>query len=121
MVLEPGSVWWAYVSDPPKHPVIIVSREKFNRGEYVSAVLLTTNKVEARKKLPNCVFFARGEFGLPDDCVAQAETFHLLEKSDIDVENDWIGQLDDERFRDLVRAIGYVICSDCEPAADWQS
>jgi len=38
-----------------------------------------------RSKLPNCVPFQAGEFGMPSDCVTQREAIYTLEKGAIDV------------------------------------
>jgi len=109
---EPGEVYWT-LGDP--RPCIVVSREELNRGDYIVGVLLTTQRVQERRSLPNCVPFQTGEFGLTKDCVAQAESITMIAKDNLDLARGRSGALTDERFRDLVRAIGHVISSDCEP------
>ena len=59
--------------------------------------------------------FHAGEFGMPSDCVAQCEAIYALEKGEIDIASGVIGRLDTARLRDVIRAIGDVIDSDCEP------
>jgi mRNA-degrading endonuclease toxin of MazEF toxin-antitoxin module len=112
--MNPGEIYWADLS-AGRRPVIIVSREPLNRGAYVVAVLCTTARVEQRAKLPNCVSFGAGEFGLPKDCVAQCETVTFLDRSDLDEVNGMIGILDAARLRAVVQAIGNVIGAECEP------
>jgi mRNA-degrading endonuclease toxin of MazEF toxin-antitoxin module len=112
--MNPGEIYWADFSTG-RRPVIVVSREALNRGSYVVAVLCTTARVEQRAKLPNCVPFVAGEFGLPKDCVAQCETVTFLERSDLDESGGMIGRLDAARLRAVVRAIGNVIQAECEP------
>ena len=40
---------------------------------------------------------------------------YLLEKGEIDIASGPIGPLDTARLRDIIKAIGDVIDSDCEP------
>lgn len=47
------------------------------------------------------------------DCVAQCENIFLVDKDSLDPNT--IGVLDEMTLRDVVRAIGHVIDSDCEP------
>lgn len=59
--------------------------------------------------------FRAGEFGLTKDCVAQAETITYLETSDLDLDAGTLGVLDELRMRNLIRAVGNMMGSDCEP------
>jgi mRNA-degrading endonuclease toxin of MazEF toxin-antitoxin module len=52
---------------------------------------------------------------MPSDCVAQCEAIYALEKGEIDIASGMIGRLDGARSREVIRAIGEVIDSDCEP------
>ena len=116
MQLIPGDVYWAWLPDAAgRRPVIIISREELNRGDYCLAIPLTTARLQERKSQPNCVHFRAGECGLPKDCVAQAEVITFINVSDLDVEKGLAGKLPDERYREIVRAIGHVLSSDCEP------
>lgn len=95
------------------HPVIVVSREELNRGDRVLAVLWTSQKFAIRSPLPHCVPFQAGQFGFTKDWVAQCENTLLLDKINLDPTP--IGTLSDIALRDVVKAIGHVIDSDCEP------
>jgi mRNA-degrading endonuclease toxin of MazEF toxin-antitoxin module len=66
--------------------------------------------------LPNCVLFQVGQLGFATDCVAQCENILSIEKSGIDLMSGPIGVLDASKFREIIKAIGYVMDSDCEPA-----
>jgi mRNA-degrading endonuclease toxin of MazEF toxin-antitoxin module len=112
--MEPGEIYWADVGTG-RRPVIVVSREDLNRGNYTVVVLCTTQRFAIRSKLPNCVSFDVGDFGMPTACVAQCEANYALEKGEIDAASGRIGKLDDRRLRDVIKAIGHVIDSDCEP------
>jgi mRNA-degrading endonuclease toxin of MazEF toxin-antitoxin module len=68
-----------------------------------------------RSKLPNCVPFEAGQFGVTTDCVAQCENVLSIDKMQIDLDAGPIGVLDSLALRDVIKAIGYVIESDCEP------
>jgi len=114
-MIHPGEIYTADHETAAPHPVVVVSREALNRGRYVVAVLITSAHVATRAKLPNCVPLFAGEFGMTRDCVAQAETISPYELTDLDLTY-VIGRLDDNRLRDVIRAIGNVMDSDCEPS-----
>jgi mRNA-degrading endonuclease toxin of MazEF toxin-antitoxin module len=97
------------------HPVIVVSREDLNRGRYALVVFCTSARFAVRSKLPNCVPFHAGQFGFTADCVAQCENLLTIEKTRLDLATGPIGILDDATLRDVIKAIGYVMESDCEP------
>jgi len=112
--MEPGELYWA---DLPvgRRPIVIVSREDLNRGNYVVAVLCTTANFALRSTLPNCVPLHPGEFGLSQDCVAQCEAITFVDKQDLDTVAGVIGTLDDAKMREVIHALGHVFDSDCEP------
>lgn len=97
------------------HPIIVVSREDLNRGNYVVAVVCTSARFATRSQLPNCVPFRAGQFGFTADCVAQCENILSVEKAQLVLDAGPVGVLDELALRDVIRAIGYVIESDCEP------
>lgn len=113
MTMNPGEVYMADLGDTTPHRVIVVSREELNRGDRVVAVLCTSQKFALRSNLPHCVPFQAGQFGFSKDCVAQCENILLISKDSLDAQP--IGILDDAAMRDVVKAIGNVIDSDCEP------
>jgi hypothetical protein len=78
-------------------------------------VPLTSSHFERRSRLPNCYPFRAGQFGLAMDCVAQCEAMLSIEHSQISTNDVMIGRLDEESLRGVIRAIGYVIESECEP------
>ena len=114
-MIEPGEVYMADIPDLGRRPVLVVSRESLNRGNRVTAVPFTTRFFVERSKLPGCVPFQAGQFGLTRDCVAQCDALFELPVKWLDLTVGPVGILDDERLRDIVRAIGYVIESECEP------
>jgi mRNA-degrading endonuclease toxin of MazEF toxin-antitoxin module len=113
-MVRPGEIYLTD-TDAGKRPALILSREDLNRGRWVVAVLITSAHFATRSTLPHCVPFRAGEFGLTKDCVAQAETITYLEISDLDLDAGTLGVLDESRMRDLVRAVGNMMGSDCEP------
>ena len=112
--MKPGEICWVDLATG-RRPGIVVSRESLNQGNYVVMVLCTTKRFAIRSRLPNCVPFQAGEFGMSSDCVAQCEAIDALEKGEIDIASGPIGRLDTARLRDVIKAIGAVIDSDCEP------
>lgn len=117
MVLKPGELYWGLVHDAKPRPLVVVSREELNRGDWVTIVPLTSANFEQRSRLPTCVAFRAGESNLPVNCVAQADAITILTKSDLLLERGRIGFLSDEAHRDLIRAIGIVLSAECEPQA----
>ncbi len=111
--MNPGEIYMADLGEATPHPVIVVSREELNRGDRVVAVLCTSQKYAVRSKLPHCVPFQTGQFGFTKDCVAQCENILLLDKINLDPTP--IGILSDIALRDVIKAIGHVLDSDCEP------
>jgi mRNA-degrading endonuclease toxin of MazEF toxin-antitoxin module len=114
-MIQPGEVYMADFSQAGPHPVIVVSREDLNRGNYALAVVCISARFTVRSTLPNCVPFRAGQFGFSTNCVAQCENVLSIEKTQLDLAAGPVGRLDDVALRDVIKAIGYVIESDCEP------
>ena len=112
-MIRQGEIYMADFEVGGPHPVIVVSRESLNRGRYALVVVCTSARFEVRKLLPNCVPFLAGQFGLTADCVAQCENLLSIERSQII--SDALGTLDEMALRDVIKAVGYVMESDCEP------
>jgi mRNA interferase MazF len=114
--VSPGEIYYADLYEAGTRPVLIVSREALNRGGYAVVVPLTSAHFDRRSRLPNCVPFRAGQFGLTMDCVAQCEAVLTVELSQLTSPNQPVGRLDEGAMRAVIRAIGFVIESDCEPA-----
>ena len=114
-MINPGEIYMADFDQAGPHPVVIVSREDLNRGRYALVVVCTSARFSARSVLPNCVPFRAGQFGFTVDCVAQCDNIVSIERVQLDLSSGPIGVLDDMAMRDVIRAIGHVIESDCEP------
>src|SRR5262245_1362173 len=114
-MIEPGEIY--FYSDPsiPPHPVVVISREELNRGDRVVAAVITSAKFAVRSTLPNCVPLRAGQFGLTKDCVVQGESLFNAPLVNLDMASGPVGKLDDVTMRDVVKAVGYVMDSDCEP------
>ncbi|SRR5260370_25964924 len=113
--MNPGDIYLAEIPDAGQHRILIVSREELNRGRKVLAALITSAKFAVRSTLANCVVLKAGEFGMTKDCVIQCETVAPIPKDVIDLDGGPIGTVSEEILREVVKAIGYVIDSDCEP------
>jgi mRNA-degrading endonuclease toxin of MazEF toxin-antitoxin module len=111
--MNPGEIYMADLGDATPHPVIIVSREELNRGDRAVVVFCTSRRSGVRSSLPHCVPFQAGQFGFTKDCVAQCENIFVVDKNRLD--SNPIGILDAVALRDVIKAIGNVIDSDCEP------
>ena len=90
--------------------------EELNRGRYALVVVCTSARFAARSQLPSCVPFRAGDFGFTADCVAQCENLLSIELAQLDSTDGPLGMLDDIAFREVIKAIGYVMASECEPA-----
>jgi len=112
--MKAGELYYADLYEAGERPVVVVSRELLNRGGYAVVVPLTSAHFDRRSRLPNCVPLKAGRFGLTRDCVAQCEAMLTVERSQFRSSVP-IGQLDAETMHQIVRAICYVIESDCEP------
>jgi mRNA-degrading endonuclease toxin of MazEF toxin-antitoxin module len=113
-MIRQGEVYLA-ATESGNRPVIIVSRAELNRGRWVVAVPVTSAHFDTRSALPHCVPFETGEFGLTKDCVAQAEAITYIASSDLDLDAGAIGSLGEIRLRDLIKAAGNMMGSNCEP------
>ncbi len=114
-MIRPGEIYMADFGQAGPHPVIVVSREDLNRGRYALVVVCTSARFAVRSKLPNCVPFRAGDFGFTVDCIAQCENLLSIDKVQLDLAAGPIGVLDDAALRDVIKAIGSVMESDCEP------
>jgi mRNA-degrading endonuclease toxin of MazEF toxin-antitoxin module len=114
-MIRPGEIYVAGFGPAGPHPVIVLSREDLNRGKYALVVVCTSARFALRSQLPNCVPFQVGQFGFTADCVAQCENLLSIDKAQLDLTAGPIGVLDDVALRDVIKAVGYVMESDCEP------
>ena len=81
----------------------------------VIAALITSQKFAVRSTLPNCVPLKAGQVGLTKDSVVQGESAGPIRMARLDLAAGPLAKLDAITFRDVIRAIGYVLDSDCEP------
>jgi mRNA-degrading endonuclease toxin of MazEF toxin-antitoxin module len=81
-------------------------------GGGIVRILVTSKRFVERSILPHCVAFRAGEFGLSIDCVAQCESLFSIRREEL---GQHIGTLDAERWRAIVKALGNMMGSDCEP------
>ncbi len=114
-MIRPGEIYVVEFPEAGPHPVIVLSRENLNRGYYVLVVLCTSSRFALRSTLPTCVPFLAEEYGFTMDCVAQCENILSIERNQLDLEIGPQGTLSESAFRDVVKAIGNVMDSDCEP------
>jgi mRNA-degrading endonuclease toxin of MazEF toxin-antitoxin module len=111
--MNPGEIYLADLGEATPHPIIVVSKEELNRGDRVVAVLVTSQRFAVRSTLAHCVPFQAGQFGFTKNCVAQCENIFLVAKDSLHPGP--MGVLDDVALRDMIKALGVVFDSDCEP------
>jgi mRNA-degrading endonuclease toxin of MazEF toxin-antitoxin module len=115
-MIQPGEIYMADLGRAFPHPVVVVSREDLNRGRYVVAAVITSAKFSVCSQLSNCVPLRAGQFGLTKDCVVQGETVSPVPLDQLDLAAGPVGVLNDITLREVIRAVGYVMDADCEPA-----
>lgn len=109
----PGEVYW---SAEDEHRWIVVSSERFNRGDYVTVVPTTSTHFYRRSRMGSSVAFNKNAFGIFDkDCVAQAEQIATVEHVAIDYKRGCLGTISTAKIRELIEAIGCVIDARCKP------
>jgi len=96
-------------------PVLVVSRDELNRGGRFIAVPFTSQHLETRRSLPNCVLFPKGAFGLWKECVAQADAVTLMEVSELARPQKPIGRVSDVWMKRIIEAISNVVGADLAP------
>lgn len=114
MALIPGQVFRIYDSPGSYHFCIVISEERFNRGDYVHIVPITSKGFESRSKLSNCVAFRAGQYCFTSNCVAQGDALSLVEISSFYGEKS-LCEISGEDLRKVIRAVGAVIGAECEP------
>jgi len=114
-VIEAGEIHDADLAEAGRRPVLIVSRQSLNRGRYVTIVPFTTSRLAERRRMPTCVFFRAGEFGLTADSVAQCDAIGSVHVGLLDLTREPRGKLDAVSHRSVIQAIGYTIAAACEP------
>src|SRR3954452_1604193 len=101
-MIKPGEIYQADFPGAGPHPVIVVSREDLNRGNYALVVVCTSARFAVRQGLPNCVPFQAGQFGFTTDCVAQCENMLSIDKAQLDLVAGPLGVVDDISLRDVI-------------------
>jgi hypothetical protein len=76
---------------------------------------MTSKQFEMRSKLPSCGPFHACEFGCSENCVARADMIGAMHKDYVHLNEGAIATIDDEKFWDIVKAIGYVLNAEIEP------
>jgi len=97
-MIRPAEIDLADFEEMEPHPVVVVAREELNRGNWVAAVLITSQRFEERSKQPHCVSFRARELGSSTDWVAHCESLFSIRREEL---GDHLGTLDDERWRSL--------------------
>ena len=102
---EAGNV----VLETKKRPVIVVSRDNLNQGNYVVVVPCYSQDVDRRARFPNNVVLEKGEGGLTKRCVCRTDQITYIDKKLIDWAHDKLGRLTSNRMDEIVKAIRWVI------------
>src|SRR5947209_6416538 len=90
-------------------PVLIVSRTELNGGRYLIVAPFYGEQLEKRSRWKQCVLFKNGEFGLEKDCVLKADEVTLLKFCDLRIADGPVGEIDENRMKDVSAAIAYAL------------
>ncbi len=113
--MKPGEIYLANFAANVVRPVIVVSRADLNLSGFSLVVVCVTEFVSIRKNLVNCLYFEKGEFGMPEKCVAQCQNMLSIDHDRLDSANGPIGVIDDAKIRRLIYTIGHILDARCEP------
>ena len=111
-LVQRGDVFYAPFGEGKPRPVVVVSRDDLNRGDYVVVVPFTTQKLENRGVLQFCVLFKAGESGLAQDCVAKTDEITFVSVTELDWKRGRVGRVLAARMKEIVRAVRYMIRDD---------
>jgi len=101
-MIQPGEIYMADLDQTHPHPVVVVSREELNRGDYVLAAVITSKKFTVRSQLANCVALRVGQLGMVKDCVIQGETVTPIPLDQLDLASGPVSTLDDATMREVI-------------------
>ena len=110
--VQRADVFYAPFGEGKPRPVVVVSRDDLNRGDYVVVVPFTTQKLDNRGGLQSCVLFRAGESGLARDCVAKTDEITFVSITELDWKRGRVGRVLAPRMNEIVRAIRYMIRDD---------
>ncbi|MEK7270345.1 MAG: type II toxin-antitoxin system PemK/MazF family toxin [Planctomycetota bacterium] len=113
--MKAGQIFWADLDTEDRRPVLVVSKESLNRGGFVVVLPFTSARFAERSRYATSVPFSTNECGLPKDCVAQAEGITVAAVSSLDLATGPIGEVPEEKMREIVRAVGVMMDAQCEP------
>ena len=112
MPVQRGDVFFAPFGQSKPRPVVIVSRDDHNNGDYVVVVPFTTQRLDQRRRLASCVFFKAGDCGLTQDCVAKTDEITFIPIRELDWRRKRAGRVVGSKMKEIVRAIRYMIRDD---------
>jgi mRNA-degrading endonuclease toxin of MazEF toxin-antitoxin module len=110
--VQRGDVYYAPFGQGKPRPVVVISRDDLNRGDYVVVVPFTTQRLVQRGGLQWCVPFKAGESGLVQDCVAKTDEITFVATTDLDWKRGRVGRILAARMSEIVRAIRNMIRDD---------
>jgi len=90
-------------------PVLIVSREEINGGDYVVTVPFYSSGLAKKREMPQCVFFGAGAAGLEVDCVAKIDEIRVTAKSEIDFGRGSMGVVSKRQMALIFQALDFVV------------
>ncbi len=107
-----GQIFFLPFGEGKKRPVVIVSRDALNSGNFVLVVPCTTQQISRRKQEQHCVFLKAGEGGLPKDCIVKADETTRILKTEIDWQVGSLGRLNQAAMARIVKAIRFAVRDD---------
>ena len=112
MVIRQGDVYWVDLGEPRgsgpgyRHPYVVIQNNLFNRSRINTVVLCALSSNLARGLSPGNVALAKGEAGLPKQCVANISQLVTMDKSLLAAK---IGTLSSLRVRQILEGIRLLL------------
>jgi mRNA-degrading endonuclease toxin of MazEF toxin-antitoxin module len=97
------------VLEVKSRPVIVVSRDTLNGGNYVVVVPCYSQDVDRRSAYQQNVVLERGDGGLPKRCIVRTDQITFVDKKYIDWRNGKIGRLVEAKMVPIVKAIRWMV------------
>lgn len=100
---------WKHDEVEKSRPVVIVSRKELNGGEKVVTVPITSQQIDKRREMKNCVVLEAGVGGVSRRSVVKCGDVTLLRISALDMKRGKIGELDADHLKLVDAALAWSL------------
>lgn len=93
-------------AEPVHRPVLVVSRQQLNAGDFVIVAEFTSEQLEKRKSQDFCVYVPKGEGNLPRDCVVNLSNLTKMRRAEF---TSYVGTLPADILAEVDNALKWVL------------